>query len=238
MKLDILAIAAHPDDVELSCCGTLLKHISLGKKCGILDLTLGELGTRGNAELRMIEAANSSKILGLSIRENLKMEDGFFKNDKEHQLEIIKIIRKYQPEIILANAISDRHPDHSRAAQLVSEACFYSGLRKIETKLDSNPQQVWRPKAVYHYIQDRQLKPDFAVDVTDFVEKKMEAIQAFKSQFYDSDSTEPVSPISVKNFLEVVKSKMAVFGRDLGVDYAEGFTVERTIGVDNLFDIK
>ena len=238
MKLDILAIAAHPDDVELSCCGTLLKHIFLGKKCGILDLTQGELGTRGNAELRMIEAANSSKILGLSVRENLKMADGFFKNDKEHQLEIIKIIRKYQPEIILANAINDRHPDHSRSAQLASEACFYSGLRRVETELDDKPQQVWRPKAVYHYIQDRQLKPDFAVDVTDFVEKKMEAIQAFKSQFYDPNSTEPISPIAVKNFLEVIKSKMAVFGRDLGVDYAEGFTVERTIGVDNLFDIK
>jgi bacillithiol biosynthesis deacetylase BshB1 len=238
MKLDILAIAAHPDDVELSCCGTLLKHISFGKKCGILDLTQGELGTRGNAELRMIEAANSSKILGLSVRENLKMADGFFKNDKEHQLEIIKIIRKYQPEIILANAISDRHPDHSRSSQLASEACFYSGLRRVETELDGKPQQIWRPKAVYHYIQDRQLKPDFAVDVTDFVEKKMEAIQAFKSQFYDPNSTEPISPISVKNFLEVIKSKMAVFGRDLGVDYAEGFTVERTIGIDNLFDIK
>jgi N-acetylglucosamine malate deacetylase 1 len=238
MKLDILAIAAHPDDVELSCCGTLLKHIAEGKKCGVLDLTQGELGTRGSAELRLVEAENAAKILALTVRDNLKMADGFFINDKEHQLEIIKKIREYQPEIILCNAPSDRHPDHGRAAQLVSEACFYSGLRRVETELKGVPQQAWRPKAVYHYIQDRHLKPDFAVDVTAFVDKKMEAIQAFKSQFFDPDSTEPVSPISVKNFLDVIKGKMAVVGRDIGVDYAEGFTVERTIGVDNLFDIK
>ncbi len=238
MKLDILAIAAHPDDVELSCSGTLLKHISFGKKCGVLDLTRGELGTRGSAELRMKEAANSSKILGLSVRENLKMADAFFKNDEEHQLKIIEIIRKYQPEIVLCNAVNDRHPDHSRAAQLVAEACFYSGLRKIGTILDGVQQDAWRPKAVYHYVQERNLKPDFVVDITSFVDKKMEAIQAFKSQFHDPDSTEPLSPISVKNYFDVVKGKMAAFGRDIGVDYAEGFTVDRTIGVDNLFDIQ
>ena len=237
MKLDILAISAHPDDVELSCGGTILKHISLGKKCGILDLTQGELGTRGNAELRLIEAANAAKILGVGIRDNLKMADGFFKNDKEHQLEIIKKMREYQPEIILCNAVSDRHPDHARAAQLISEACFYSGLRRVETELNGAKQEAWRPKAVYHYIQDRQLKPDFVVDVTAFADKKMEAIQAFRSQFYDPNSTEPISPISVKNFLDVIKGKMVVFGRDIGVDFAEGFNVERTIGVDNLFDI-
>ena len=238
MKLDILAIGAHPDDIELSCCGTILKHISLGKKCGILDLTQGELGTRGNAELRLVEAENAAKILGVSVRDNLKMKDVFFKNDQEHQLEIIKKIREYQPEIILCNAVTDRHPDHGRASQLVSEACYYSGLIRVVTELNGTQQVAWRPKAIYHYIQDRQLKPDLAVDVTAFVDKKMEAIQAFKSQFYDPNSTEPVSPISGKNFLDVIKGKMAVVGRDIGVDFAEGFTVERTIGIDNLLDIK
>ncbi|MCE9537979.1 MAG: bacillithiol biosynthesis deacetylase BshB1 [Bacteroidetes bacterium] len=237
MKLDILAIGVHPDDVELSCSGTILKHIALGKKCGILDLTSGELGTRGCGELRLAEAANAAKILGVSIRDNLGMADGFFKNDKEHQLEIIKKIREYQPEIILCNAIIDRHPDHGRASALVSEACFYSGLMRIETQLNSVNQKAWRPKAVYHYIQDRQLKPDLVVDITSFVEKKMEAIQAFKSQFYNPDSTEPDSPISMKNFFDVVKGKMSVFGRDAGFEYAEGFTVERTIGIENLFEL-
>ena len=185
----------------------------------------------------MLEAAEAAKILGLSIRDKLGMADGFFVNDKEHQIEIIKKIREYQPEIILCNAVADRHPDHARAAQLVSEACFYSGLRRIETIFNGHVQLVWRPKAVYHYIQDRQLQPDFVVDVTDFVEKKMEAIRAFKSQFYNPDSTEPITPIAVKNFLEVVTSKMSIFGRDAGYTYAEGFTVERTLGVNNLFDL-
>lgn len=237
-KLDILAIGVHPDDVELSCSGTLLKHMSLGKKCGILDLTCGELGTRGSGPLRLQEAANAAKVLGITVRDNLKMQDGFFKNDKEHQLAIIKKIREYQPEIVLCNAVSDRHPDHPKAAQLVLEACFYSGLVKYETAYDGFKQQAWRPKAVYHYIQDRQLKPDFVVDVTAFVDKKMEAIQAFKSQFYDPTSNEPESPISVKNFFDVVKGKMSVFGRDAGFDFAEGFTVNRTIGVNNIFDLK
>lgn len=237
MKLDILAIGVHPDDVELSCSGTILKHIALGKKCGIVDLTSGELGTRGSGELRLVEAANAAKIMGVSVRDNLGMADGFFKNDKEHQLEIIKKIREYQPEIILCNAASDRHPDHGRASALVSEACFYSGLMRVETQLNSINQKAWRPKAVYHYIQDRQLKPDFVVDITAFVGKKMEAIQAFKSQFYNPDSTEPESPISMKNFFDVVKGKMTVFGRDAGFEYAEGFTVERTIGVENLFEL-
>jgi bacillithiol biosynthesis deacetylase BshB1 len=237
MKLDLLAIGIHPDDVELSCSGTLLKHIAMGKVCGILDLSCGELGTRGSGELRLVEAASAAKILGISVRENASMADGFFSNDKDHQLEIIKVIRKYQPEIVLCNAVSDRHPDHGRAAKLVSEACFYSGLRKIPTKIDDNYQESWRPKAVYHYIQDRQLKPDFVVDITPFIEKKMEAIAAFKSQFYNPDSNEPESPISVKNFLDVVKGKMSVFGRDAGFDYAEGFTVERSIGVKDLFDL-
>lgn len=237
MKLDILAIGVHPDDVELSCAGTLLKQISFGNKCGILDLTCGELGTRGSGSLRLIEAANAAKILGVAVRDNLKMADGFFKNDKEHQLEIIKKIRQYQPEIILCNAISDRHPDHGRASQLVSEACFYSGLRRIETAINTENQKVWRPKVVYHYVQDRQLTPDFVIDVTEFVDKKMEAIQAFKSQFYDPSSNEPESPITVKNFFELVKSKMAVFGRDAGFEYAEGFNVERSIGIVDLFKL-
>ncbi|MBL7888034.1 MAG: bacillithiol biosynthesis deacetylase BshB1 [Bacteroidia bacterium] len=238
MKLDILAVGVHPDDVELSCSGTVLKHIALGKKVGILDLTCGELGTRGSGELRLIEAQDAAKILGVSVRDNLKMADGFFKNDQAHQLEIIKKIRQYQPEIVLCNAVSDRHPDHGRAAQLVSEACFYSGLRKVETMLDGVAQTAWRPKAVYHYIQDHQLKPDFVVDITPFMEKKMEAIKAFKSQFYDPNSKEPESPISVKNFFDVVKGKNAVFGRDAGFEFAEGFNVERSIGVTDLFQIK
>jgi bacillithiol biosynthesis deacetylase BshB1 len=237
MKLDILAIAAHPDDVELSCSGTLIKHIAMGKKCGILDLTQGELGTRGNAKLRAEEAAAASKILGISVRENLKMKDGFFENNPKHQLEIIKKIRQYQPEIVLCNAVHDRHPDHGRAAQLVSEACFYSGLTKIETLVNTKKQNAWRPKAVYHYIQDKYLKPDFVIDVTPYVELKMNSIKAYKSQFYDSKSKEPITPISVEHFLDFVKSKMMVFGRDAGYKYAEGFTIDRTIGVNNLFDL-
>lgn len=238
MKLDILAIGVHPDDVELSCSGTLLKHIGMGKKCGILDLTSGELGTRGSGPLRLKEAAEAAKILGVSCRDNLGMADGFFKNDKEHQLEIIKKIRQYQPEIVLCNAVSDRHPDHGRAAQLVSEACFYSGLRRIETELNGKKQEAWRPKAVYHYIQDRQMKPDFVIDITAFVDQKMEAIRAFKSQFYNPDSNEPESPISVKNFFDVVLGKMSVYGRDAGYDYAEGFVAERVHGLDDLFHLK
>ena len=237
MKLDILAIGVHPDDVELSCAGTLLKHIAMGKKVGILDLSAGELGTRGSGELRLQEAAEAAKILGISVRNNLGMADGFFVNDREHQLEIIKKIREYQPEIVLCNAIQDRHPDHARASQLISEACFYSGLRKIGTKMNDEIQAAWRPKAVYHYIQDRHLKADFVVDVTEFVDKKMESIKAYSSQFYNPDSKEPITPIAVKNFLEVVTAKMALFGRDAGYTYAEGFTVERTIGVNNLCDL-
>lgn len=238
MKLDLLAIGVHPDDIELSCAGTILKHIALGKKCGIIDLTRGEMGTRGSAEIRLVEAANSAKILGVSVRDNLGMADVFFKNDKEHQLEVIKKIREYRPEIVLCNATSDRHPDHGRASALISEACFYSGLLRIETEHNGAKQQHWRPKAVYHYVQDKHLKPDFVVDITDFMDKKMEAIQAFKSQFYNPDSTEPDSPISTKNFLKAQRGKMHVFGRDVGFDYAEGFTVERTIGVENLFELR
>ena len=237
MKLDILAFGAHPDDVELSCAGTLLKHINFGKNAGIVDLTEGELGTRGNAELRLAEASRAAKILGVAVRDNLKMADGFFLNDKKHQLEIIHKIRQYQPEIVLVNALTDRHPDHGRASQLVSEACFYSGLQKVHSSFNGQSQNPWRPTAVYHYIQDRYMKPDFVVDISEVIEKKMEAIKAFKSQFYDSDSLDPESPISSPEFLDFVKSRMQDFGRTIGVQYAEGFVAERYMGVKNLFDL-
>ncbi len=237
MKLDILAIAAHPDDIELACSGTILHHINMGKKVGILDLTQGELGTRGSSVLRLQEAKKAAKIMGISVRENLGFDDGFFENTKSNQLEIIKKIRLYQPEIILCNAIQDRHPDHARASTLVSESCFYSGLIKLETILDNKMQASWRPKAVYHYVQDRYSKPDFVVDITSYMDKKMESILAFESQFYNPNSKEPESPISSKEFLEFTKSRAAEFGRQIGVKYAEGFTVERLIGVNNLFDL-
>ncbi len=238
MKLDILAIGVHPDDVELSASGTILKHIALGKTVGILDLTRGELGTRGNAELRAQEATHASKILGLSIREQLSMADGFFENNEAHQKEIIRIIRKYQPEIVLCNAITDRHPDHGRAAKLTADACFYSGLVKVETKENGKIQAAWRPKAVYHYIQDYFIEPDFVIDITPFIGKKIESIMAYSSQFFDPNSKEPETPISTKNFLEYVKSKGSLFGRAINVDYAEGYTVSRYIGIENLFDLK
>jgi bacillithiol biosynthesis deacetylase BshB1 len=238
MKLDILAIGIHPDDVELSASGTILKHIALGKTVGILDLTRGELGTRGNAILRTEEAMNSAKILGLSVREQLNMADGFFENNETHQKQIIQILRKYQPEIILCNATSDRHPDHGRAAKLTSDACFYSGLVKVETKEDGSIQKAWRPKAVYHYIQDNFIEPDFVIDITAHMDKKMESIMAFSSQFFDPNSKEPETPISSKNFMENVKAKGSLFGRAINCDYAEGFTVNRYIGVENLFDLR
>jgi bacillithiol biosynthesis deacetylase BshB1 len=238
MKLDILAIGVHPDDVELGCSGTILKHIAQGKKVGILDLTKGELGTRGSGDLRIEEAKKSATILGVEIRENLGFADGFFKNDKNHQIEIIKILRKYQPEIVLCNAPRDRHPDHGRASELVYESCFYSGLVKIETVINGEIQELWRPRAVYHYIQDRFLKPDFVVDVSGYVDKKMEAIMAFSSQFYNPDSVAPETPISSEKFLDFVKSRMANFGRDINADYAEGYTVDRVVGVEDITKLK
>lgn len=238
MKLDILAIGVHPDDVELSCSGTLLKHIDQGKKVGILDLTIGELGSRGSGELRLIEANKAAKVLGVIVRENIGLADGFFRNDKESQLEIIKMIRKYQPTVVLANAVNDRHPDHGRASQLISEACFYSGLIKIETQLNGVNQEKWRPKAVYHYIQDRFITPDFVVDVTDFVDKKIEAIQSFGSQFFDPKSNEPTTPISGEEFFDFIKARMMQYGREIGVKYAEGFTAERYIGIEDMLSLK
>lgn len=237
MKIDILAIGVHPDDVELSCSGTIAKHITLGKTVGILDLTLGELGTRGNPDLRTKEANAAAKILNVSFRSQLKFKDCFFENNEAHQKQIIEIIRKHQPEIILCNAISDRHPDHGRAAKLIEEACFYSGLLKIETLANGSKQNPWRPKSVYHYIQDQYIHPDFVVDVTNFMDIKHKSIMAYASQFYNPNSTEPETPISSKAFMETINSKMALWGRSIGVPYAEGFTTNRYLGVNNLFDL-
>ena len=238
MKLDILAFGAHPDDVELGCSGTIAKEISLGKKVGIVDLTRGELGTRGSVEIRNSEAAKASKILGVSVRANLDMRDGFFVNDETHQLKIIQMIRKYQPEIVLCNAIDDRHIDHGKGSKLVSDACFLSGLRMIETNLNGEKQSAWRPKLVYHYIQWKNIEPDFVVDITDFIDVKTEAILAYGSQFYDPNSKEPESPISSKNFLDSVKYRAQDLGRIVGTTYAEGFTVERYLAVNSLSELK
>jgi bacillithiol biosynthesis deacetylase BshB1 len=237
MKVDVLAVGVHPDDVELACSGTLAKHIAMGKTAGILDLTLGELGTRGNAETRTKEAQAAAKILGVSFRTQLDFKDGFFINDEAHLRKIIQQIRKYQPEIVLCNAVSDRHPDHGRAAKLIADACFYSGLVKIETSLDGKAQNAWRPKAVYHYIQDHFIHPDFVIDISDFFELKHKAIMAFSSQFYSSNSKEPETPISSKEFLESLNSKMSIWGRSIGVKYAEGFTTNRYPGIKSLFDL-
>ncbi len=234
MKLDILAFGAHPDDVELGCAATIAKEISLGKKVGIIDLTRGELGTRGSAELRAKEATEAAAILGVSVRENLGFADGFFKNDKTHQLEIIKMIRKYQPEVVLCNAIDDRHIDHPKGSQLVSDACFLSGLLKITTELDGVQQKKWRPKQVYHYIQWKNIEPDFVVDVTGFVDKKIASVMAYSSQFYDPKSKEPETPITSKNFTDSIEYRARDLGRLIGVDFAEGFTSERYVAVENL----
>lgn len=232
-KIDILAIGAHPDDVELGCGGTIAKLISEGKSVAIVDLTQGELGTRGTNLTRAEEAAESSKILGISARENLKLKDGFLQNSEEYQLEIVKVIRKYQPEIVLANAIDDRHPDHAKAAKLVSDACFLSGLVKIETTLDGENQKAWRPKQIYHYIQWKNITPDFVIDISDFMEKKIEACLAYKTQFYDPNSTEPMTPISTKDFLESLTYRAQDLGRLSGVGFAEGFTTEKLLAFKN-----
>ena len=237
MKLDIVAFGAHPDDVELGCAGTILKEISLGKKVGIVDLTRGELGTRGSAEIRHQEATAAADILGVAVRENLDMRDGFFLNDEQHQLEVIKMIRKYKPEIVLCNAIDDRHIDHAKGSKLVSDACFLSGLVRIETEIDGVKQEAWRPKLVYHYIQWKNIEPDFVVDITGFTDNKIKSILAYGSQFYDPNSKEPESPISSKNFLESLNYRSRDLGRLAGVDHAEGFTVERYLAVNSLADL-
>ena len=240
MKIDILAFGAHPDDVELSCGGTILKEIHNGKTVGIIDLTKGELGTRGTVQTRATEASNAASILGVSFRKNLSFSDGFIANDKAHQLEVIKLVRHYQPEIVLCNAIDDRHIDHGVASKLVSDACFLSGLIKIETKsLDSEAVQApWRPKSIYHYIQWKPLEPDFVVDISDHIDKKMESVMAYSTQFYNPNSQDPETPISSKNFVDSVRYRAADLGRLIGVGYAEGFNVERLPAIDSLFDLK
>ena len=231
IKLDILAFGAHPDDVELGCGGTLAKEISLGKKVGIIDLTRGELGTRGSVETRNKESQAASKIIGVSVRENLDFRDGFFVNDELHQMEIIKFIRKYKPEIILCNAQDDRHIDHPKGANLVSDSCFLSGLSKIKTELNDVSQNEWRPKNVYHYIQWKNSSPDFLVDISGFIDVKLDAIKAYSSQFYNPNSVEPETLISKKNFLNDVINRSADLGRLIGVDNAEGFTSRKLIVV-------
>lgn len=237
MKLDILAFGAHPDDVELGCSGTIAKEVSIGKKVGIIDLTRGELGTRGSVEIRDQEAALAAEILGISVRENLNMRDGFFVNDEAHQLEIIKRIRKYRPEIVICNAIEDRHIDHGKGSKLVSDACFLSGLRKIETEHEGEQQEAWRPKVVYHYLQWKNIEPDFVVDISEFMDKKTQSILAYASQFYSENSNEPMTPIATKNFLQSIHYRTQDFGRLIGVDYAEGFTTERYVAVKSLGDL-
>ena len=236
-QLDILAFGAHPDDVELSCGGTIAKEVSLGKKVGIVDLTRGELGTRGSAEIRDRESKQAASILGVSTRENLGFRDGFFRNDEAHQLEIIKILRKYKPKVVLCNAQTDRHIDHGRAASLVHDACFLSGLRKIETVLNDKPQKIWRPSQVYHYMQWNNDPCDFVVDVSEFMNKKMESILAYSSQFYDKKSNEPETPISSQQFLDSIQNRAADLGRIIGVRYAEGFTTQRQLGVAQISDL-
>lgn len=238
MKVDILAFGAHPDDVELSAAATLLKHIQQGKKVALVDLTEGELGSRGTIETRYEEAKAASKILGIEDRVNLKMADGFFEHSQENLMKIVEQIRRFKPEIVLANAVEDRHPDHGKASKLVADACFLAGLLKIKTNLNGEDQLPHRPKMVFHYIQDRYIKPDFVVDVTGFEEQKFESIRAYKTQFFDPNSTEPQTPISGKDFFEFLRGRMSEFGRSIGVQYAEGFTVERIAGVDSFFDLK
>lgn len=237
MKLDILAIGAHPDDVELSCSGTIAKEIAQGKKVGILDLTRGELGTRGTAEIRDQEANGAAEILGVSMRENLEFSDGFFINNIAHQLEIIKIIRKYRPDVILCNAIKDRHIDHGKGSQLVSDSCFLSGLRKIETTYQGNHQKPWRPRLILHYIQWMDIEPDIIVDITGYIDTKVASVKAYKSQFFNENSDEPSTPISSDNFLDSVTYRARNLGRLINTEHAEGFTVERCPAVSSIFDL-
>lgn len=238
MKLDILVLPVHPDDAELGCAGTILKHVAAGKKVGLLDLTRGELGTRGSAEIRDGEAARSGQILGLAVRENIGLPDGFFQNTKEYQLKVIESIRKYQPDIIITNAYHDRHPDHGRASELVEAASFLAGLIKIETYSDGTPQEAWRPRLVLHFIQDRYIQPDVVIDVTAHWDKKIESINAFESQFYNPEwEDEPQTYISSPEFIQVIEARAREFGKSIGVKYAEGFTSKKILGVDSLFDL-
>lgn len=237
MKLHILAIAAHPDDIELGCAGTLIKHALRGQEVGILDLTEGELGTRGTPGLRRQEAQNAAKVMGIKVRENARIADGFFRNDEAHQRKLITYIRHYQPEIVIANALSDRHPDHGRGGRLIADACFLSGLRKVVTEWEGKPQEPWRPKRVYHMQQDRVYEPTFIVDISSAFEKKMEAIRCYKSQFHDPSSNEPITYIATEGFLNNILYRDALMGRRIGVAYGESFTSENIPGLDSLDDL-
>tara|TARA_B100000959_G_scaffold267028_1_gene310090 strand:+ start:1552 stop:2271 length:720 start_codon:yes stop_codon:yes gene_type:complete len=238
IKLDILAIGAHPDDVELGCAGTIAKEISNGKKVGILDLTRGELGTKGDANTRDTESNDAAKLLGVEFRENLNFSDCFFTNNKEHQLKLVEVIRKHRPNVIICNAVQDRHIDHSKAAKLVTDACFLSGLEKIETIWDSKSQDPWRPVNVYHYIQWNNNEPDFVVDISDFIKNKLDAVMCYKSQFYDPNDSSQVTPISTKNFLDSIEYRARDLGRLTGVEYAEGFNALRMPIIDHISDLK
>ena len=238
IKLDILAIGAHPDDVELGCAGTIAKEISKGKKVGIIDLTRGELGTKGDANTRDTESNDAANLLGVEFRENLNFSDCFFSNDKEHQLKLVEVIRKYKPDLVICNAVQDRHIDHSKAAKLVTDACFLSGLKKIETTYDSISQDPWRPVNVYHYIQWNNNEPDFVVDISDFIKNKLDAVMCYKSQFYDPNDNSEVTPISTKNFLDSIEYRARDLGRLTGVEYAEGFNALRTPIVNHISDLK
>ena len=233
MKVDVLVFGAHPDDVELGCSGTIIKLVEHGKKVAIIDLTRGELGTRGTAQSRKVECENATKILGVAMRENMDFKDGFFKDDEAHKLVLIKKIREYCPEIVIANATTDRHPDHGRASQIVVDSCFLSGLEKVDTK-----QKVWRPKAIYHYIQFNHLQPDFVINISRQMEKKIEAVKAYKTQFFNADSKETETIISKKGFLESVKYRAQDLGRLSNCNYAEGFIAHQMLKVDSFFDIK
>ncbi len=237
MKLDILVIAAHPDDAELSCGGTIIKYTEAGKKVGIIDLTAGELGTRGTPELRIQEANKAAEVMGLAIRENMHFRDGFFLNDKQHQLALIQKIRQYQPEIVLANAIRDRHPDHGQGATLIAKSCFLAGLKKIETQLEGKLQEAWRPKNVYHFIQSNYIEPDFVLDISEQWDKKMEAIRAYQSQFFDPNSKEPETFISTPLFMKLIESRAVEMGQPVGFAYAEGFTTYKRMGIKDLFEL-
>lgn len=232
-----MAIAVHPDDIELGCAGTIIRHTKKGQAVGIVDLTRGELGTRGGPETRMQEAANAAAVMGVCVRENAGMADGFFQNDEAHQRQLIRYIRRYQPEIVLANALSDRHPDHGRAGKLIADACFLAGLRKIETEDNGKPQEAWRPKRVFHMMQDRLQEPSFIVDITDCFEEKMEAIKCYKSQFHNPGSNEPITYIATQNFLEQIKYRDSLMGKRIGTDFAEGFVCENIPGISDLDDL-
>jgi bacillithiol biosynthesis deacetylase BshB1 len=238
MKLDILVFAVHPDDAELGCSGTILKQIAAGSKVGIIDLTRGELGTRGTAETRDQETLESTKILGLHVRQNLEMRDGFFRNDEEHQIKIIQMIRKYTPEIVLCNALHDRHPDHGRASDLVNDALFLSGLPKVKTELDGEFQIAYRPRLMLQYLQDRYIEPAIVVDVSDFWDKKMECVHAFKTQFFNSASDDQETYISSPHFLKVIEARSRELGKSINAVHAEGFTCRKLIGIDDLMDLR